>query len=317
MRWLVTGGAGYIGSHVLRGLLAAGHDAVAFDNLSRGYRSRIGTTVPFIDGDIRDSAALMDALIGVDGVIHLAGVKSVSESQREPLLYWDVNTAGTLELLRAMRYRDVGLLVFSSTASVYGDGGDRISEDASLSPQSVYGATKLAAEQMIADYAERYGMRHAVLRYFNVAGCGFPGLNDTSRDNVIPAFLHALRNGFAPTIYGDDYPTRDGTCVRDYVHVADIASAHVAVATALPNGLRHSVYNIGTGDGVSVRELAALTAATAGVNVEPMIAARRDGDPAETVADVTRIRRELGWSARLGIRDIVESAFHFAAPISS
>ena len=317
MRWLVTGGAGYIGSHVLRGLLAAGHDAIALDDLSRGYRARVGYSVPFVDADIRDSASLLDALLGVDGVIHLAGVKSVSESQREPLLYWDVNTAGTLELLRAMRYRGVGLLVFSSTASVYGGGGTNVSEDAPLSPQSVYGRTKLAAEQMIADYAERYGLRHAVLRYFNVAGCGFPGLNDTSRDNVIPSFLHALRNGFAPTIYGDDYPTRDGTCVRDYVHVADIASAHIAVATALPNGLGHSVYNIGTGSGATVRELAALTAAVAGVNAEPLISARRDGDPAETVADITRIRRELGWSARLGIHEIVESACHFPSPLSS
>lgn len=317
MRWLVTGGAGYIGSHVLRGLLMAGHDVVALDNLSRGYRSRVGSTVPFVDADVRDRDSLLDALTGVDGVIHLAGVKSVSESQREPSLYWDVNTVGTLALLRAMRYRDVGLLVFSSTASVYGEGGGRVDEETPLSPQSVYGRTKLAAEQVIADCADSYGLRHAVLRYFNVAGCGFPGLNDTSRDNVIPAFIHALRNGGVPTIYGADYPTQDGTCVRDYIHVADIASAHVAIATALPNGLRDSVYNVGTGSGVSVRELAALTAATAGVDAEPWIGPRRDGDPAATIADVTRIRRELGWSARLGIRDIVESAWHFSSPLSS
>lgn len=317
MRWLVTGAAGYIGSHVIRGLLESQHEVVAFDDLSRGYRSRIGSTVPFIQGDIRDSDALLDALIDIDGVIHLAGVKSVSESEQEPMLYYDINAHGTLNLLRAMRYRNVRMLLFSSTASVYANSSKPLNENSAVAPESVYGRSKLMAEQIIRDCAQSFGIRFTILRYFNVGGCGFPGLNDTSRDNVIPAFLHELDNGRVPVIYGDDYETPDGTCIRDYVHVADIASAHIAAANSLVNGSLCDVYNVGTGQGTSVKEITGLVARICDESFSPVVMGRRPGDAAMSVADVTRIRRELGWSARFGMYDIVESARHFSGPLSS
>lgn len=310
MRWLVTGGAGYIGSHVLRSLTAAGHDAIAFDDLSTGIRSRVTSTIPFIHGDINDEALLTDALTDVDGVIHLAGLKSVSESQAQPMRYWHVNVSGMLSLLRAMRYRKVGFLLFSSTASVYGSTDHAtFSETSQVAPQSVYGMTKHAAERMIEHYAAQYPLRHAVLRYFNVGGCGFEGLQDTSADNVIPVFLRRIANGEPPIIYGDDYSTRDGTCLRDYVHVSDVADAHATIAARLGRGLPHTVFNVGTGKGVTVAELAQKCLTVTDSGLVPLIDHRRSGDSAATVADVTRIRDCAGWSASRTVDEIVQSAW--------
>lgn len=310
MRWLVTGGAGYIGAHVLRSLIAVGHDAIVLDDLSTGIRSRVGSTIPFVHGDIHDESLLTDVLANVDGVIHLAGLKSVSESQTQPMRYWHVNVSGTLSLLRAMRYSKIECLIFSSTASVYGSTDHAsFSETSKVAPKSVYGMTKLSAERMIHHYAAQYPLRHATLRYFNVGGCGHPGLHDTSADNVIPTFLRRIAAGKPPIIYGDDYPTSDGTCVRDYVHVSDIADAHAAIATRLNAGLPHTVYNVGTGKGVTVAELAHKCLTVTGSGAIPLIEGRRVGDSAAAVADVARIRDDVGWFATRTVDDVVESAW--------
>lgn len=305
MRWLVTGGAGYIGSHVLRSLLAAGHDAAVIDNLSNGNRKRLPPTVRFVDGDIRDGDLLLDAMEDVDGVIHLAGLKSVAESVEKPLAYYDNNVNGTLSVLRAMMYRNVRRILFSSTASLYAPSDLPIKEINATYLSSPYAASKFMAERVIADSAHVTGCDYAILRYFNVAGSAAPELNDDSDDNLLPRLTRALRAGKAPEIFGDDYPTRDGTCVRDYVHVLDIADAHVAVASRLGE-LKERVYNVGTGRGVTVREMVAAASEAAGVDVSPVVRDRRQGDSASTIADVTRLADELGFRAKYGISDIVE-----------
>lgn len=314
MRWLVTGGAGYIGAHVLRSLIAIGHDAIVLDDLSTGIRSRVGSTIPFVHGDIHDESLLTDVLANVDGVIHLAGLKSVSESQTQPMRYWHVNVFGTLSLLRAMRYSKVECLIYSSTASVYGSTDHAtFSETSQVAPQSVYGVTKHAAERMIEHYAAQYPLHHATLRYFNVGGCGYAGLQDTSADNVIPVFLRRIAAGQPPIIYGDDYPTRDGTCLRDYVHVSDVADAHAAIATRLAAGLPHTLFNVGTGRGVSVRELAQKCLTVTASGMIPVVEGRRSGDCAATVADVTRIRDCVGWFSSRTVDEVVQSAWsHYA-----
>ena len=305
MRWLVTGGAGYIGSHVLRSLIAAGHDAVVIDNLSNGNRRRVPPTVRFVDGDIRDGDLLLDAIEDVDGVIHLAGMKSVAESLDKPLAYYDTNVTGTLSVLRAMRYRNVRRILFSSTASLYAPSDLPIKEINATYLSSPYAASKFMAERLIADNARATGGEYAILRYFNVAGAVSPDLRDDSQDNLLPRLTRALRNGEAPEIFGEDYPTRDGTCVRDYVHVADIADAHVLVAERLGQ-LEERVYNVGTGRGITVREMVSAASNAVGWQIAPVIRGRRPGDSASTIADVTRIEKELGFKAKFDIEQIVE-----------
>lgn len=304
MRWLVTGGAGYIGSHVLRSLLAAGHDAVVIDNLSNGNRRRVPATIRFIDGDIRDGDVLLDAMEDTEGVIHLAGLKSVSESFEKPLAYYDNNVTGTLSVLRAMRYRNVGRILLSSTASLYAPSDLPIKEINATHLSSPYAASKFMAERLVADNARATGADYAILRYFNVAGASEPDLRDESDDNLLPRLTRALRDGKAPEIFGDDYPTRDGTCVRDYVHVQDIADAHVLVAERLGQ-LNERIYNVGAGRGVTVREMISAASAAAGKGLPPLVLDRRPGDSACTIADVTRLEEELGFRAKLGIEDIV------------
>jgi UDP-glucose 4-epimerase len=308
MRWLVTGGAGYIGSHVIHALLAAGADPCVIDDLSCGVRSRVPSQVPFMHADIRDAGALVDAMDGCDGVIHLAGRKSVDESVDRPLAYWDANLNGTLDVLRAMSYRRVPRIVFSSTASVYAEYDRRVSEDDRLAPASPYGASKAAAEQAIRDYARASGTRYAILRYFNVAGCGTPALRDTSKDNLIPSVLSALLSDESPTIYGDDYATPDGTAVRDYVHVQDVADAHTVIARSLDR-IPSGVYNIGTGQGTSVREVVEGLIRVSGVGMFPFTTGRRNGDVGHAVADVSRVYWNTGWKAQRNITDILVSAW--------
>jgi len=304
-RWLVTGGAGYIGSHVIRALLAAGETPVVIDDLSTGVRSRIPAGVAFVHGDILDGDAILDAMTDIDGVIHLAGRKSVAESVDNPLAYYDTNVSGTLSILRAMRYRNVRRIILSSTASLYAERLSPIDEESTTLPLSPYAASKLMAERCILDFAKVYDCKAAVLRYFNVAGAAEPQLRDDSRDNLFPRLTRALRDGVTPEIFGDDYPTPDGTPVRDYVHVSDIADAHALVAVNIEQ-LRHNVYNIGTGHGTSVREIINACGSAIGQPITPILRPRRPGDAASTVANVSRIRNELGWRSRFGLMDIVD-----------
>jgi UDP-glucose 4-epimerase len=310
-RWLVTGGAGYIGSHIVHALLTTDIEPVVIDDLSTGIKSRVPSSVAFMQADIRDPGALCDAMEGCDGVIHLAGRKSVGESVDKPLAYWDANLGGTLDVLRAMRYCNVPRIVFSSTASVYAESDEQVTEEDPVAPMSPYGASKLAAERLIADYAASAGVKHAILRYFNVAGCSSSALGDTSEDNLVPRVIRALLANEYPVIFGDDYPTSDGTAVRDYVHVADLAEAHVVVARRI-DSLPRSVYNLGTGRGSTVREIIDRLVEASGATVEPLVVGRRAGDPARTVANVSAAYWDTGWRARRSITDIAVSAWDSA-----
>ena len=310
-RWLITGGAGYIGSHIVHALLTTDIEPVVIDDLSTGIRSRVPSSISFMQADIRDPGALCDAMEGCDGIIHLAGRKSVSESVEKPLAYWDANVGGTLDVLRAMRYCNVPRIVFSSTASVYAESEEPVTEEDAVAPMSPYGASKLAAERLIADYAASAGIRHAILRYFNVAGCSSSALGDTSEDNLVPRVIRALLAEEYPVIFGNDYPTSDGTAVRDYVHVADLAEAHVVVARRI-DSLPRNIYNLGTGRGSTVREIISAIVQASGKYVDPLVVGRRAGDTARTVANVSAAYWDTGWKARRSITDIAVSAWDSA-----
>jgi len=304
---LVTGGAGYIGAHTAKALAAQGYFPVIFDDLSLGYREAVRWG-EFVRGDIRDAAAVAEAVEahGIKTVIHFAGLIEVGRSVVRPDLFWDINVAGTLSLLSALRGRGVERLVFSSSAAVYGQGGrgplEAIREDAPKDPASPYGDTKLACEWMIEAECKAYGLSAVALRYFNAAGADPSGRIGEAHDpetHLIPlALAAALGDGDALTVFGEDFDTPDGTCLRDYIHVSDLARAHVAAVTAaLPPGGFEAV-NVGTGHGASVREVVAAAGAAVGRPVPHTIGARRAGDPASLVADPRRARALLGWEAR-------------------
>lgn len=313
MTWLVTGGAGYIGSHVVRSLIDAGQGVVVLDDLSTGDADRVPSSVPLVQGSVLDGAGVRAALRGsaVTGVVHLAAKKSVAESVAQPLHYHRENVVGTLTLLDAMAAEGVSRLVFSSSAAVYGSpDDDSVGEDAPARPQSPYGRTKLMSEWMVEDAAEALGLATVCLRYFNVVGCADPELADTGGTNLFPLVFRALAAGERPVVFGDDYPTRDGTCVRDYIHVQDLAEAHVAAARLLDtSGPRHEVVNIGCGRGYTVREVLTTIGRVTGRDTTPAILPRRPGDPAGMVADASLARRLLGWTAQRDLTAMVESAW--------
>ncbi|MFB7916867.1 UDP-glucose 4-epimerase GalE [Streptomyces sp. NPDC056061] len=313
MTWLITGGAGYIGAHVVRSMRGAGERVVALDDLSSGVTSRLPADVPLVEGSCADRA-LLDRVLerhDVTGVVHLAAKKQVGESVEKPLLYYRENVAGLTVLLEAVVAAGVRRFLFSSSAAVYGvPGGELVTEDTPCLPINPYGETKLAGEWLVRAAGRAHGLSTGCLRYFNVAGAAAPELSDTGAANVIPMFFERLTRGEAPRIFGDDYPTPDGTCVRDYVHVADLADAHLAVARVLAGWAGGDLtVNVGRGTGVSVRELADLVGEITGRHVEPVVEARRPGDAARAVASAERISRELGWTARRGVRDMVASAW--------
>ena len=314
MAVLVIGGAGYIGGHVVTRLRERGDDVVVVDNLSSGLLSRIGD-VPFYNIDLSDPtsvAALRDVIRehNVESVIHFAGKKSVSESAEIPLYYFEQNIMGLLNLLKALHDSAVSRFVFSSSAAVYGDARGLVLEDSPTTPTSPYGDTKLMGETILNRVSATSALKVASLRYFNVAGAVSVALADTSVANLVPMVLERIRAGKPPFIFGDDYDTPDGTCVRDYVHVVDLAEAHLAALDYLARTTQaNSTFNIGTGRGYSVKEVIDVVRAISGFAAGPIVAARRAGDPAKIVADVTRARDVLGWEARLGLTDMVSSAW--------
>lgn len=309
--WLVTGGAGYIGAHVVRALRADDERVVVLDDLSTGEAERVGD-VPLVRASVGDADVVRRTLREHDvaGIVHIAAKKQVGESVADPLLYYRENVAHLATLLDAAGAEGVESFVFSSSASVYGmPDRELVDEDAPLVPMSPYGETKVIGEWMSRALAAAGKLRAVSLRYFNVAGAATPDLGDPGVFNLIPLVFRALTAGERPQIFGADYPTRDGTCIRDYVHVGDIAAAHVAALHHLAAGGDSATYNIGRGEGVSVREVMTAVGDVTGLDVDPVVVARRPGDPARTVAAVDRIRSDLGWRARHDLRDMVESAW--------
>lgn len=313
MSWLVTGGAGYIGAHVVRAFQAQGTDTVVIDDLSSGRRSFLPDGTPFVQGTILDGQVLESTLARYDvtGVVHLAGFKYAGVSVTRPLHTYQQNVTGTTTLLAAMETRGVDRMVFSSSAAVYGTPDvDLVTEGTARAPESPYGESKLIGEWLLADQARAAGLRHTSLRYFNVVGSGTSEVFDASPHNLFPLVFDALIEGRTPRINGDDYPTPDGTCVRDYIHVADLAEAHVVAARRLDAGDELApVYNLGSGDGVSVGEIMRSVAEVTGVAFEPEIGPRRPGDPARIVASGELAARDLDWRMRHSLADMVASAW--------
>jgi UDP-glucose 4-epimerase len=316
MTWLVTGGAGYIGAHVVSAMRAAGEEVVVLDDLSTGDASRVDG-VPVVVGSVLDEMRIGRTLkeYAVHGIVHLAAKKQVEESVHQPLYYYRQNVEGLRSLLEAAGSAGVESFVFSSSAAVYGAPDVAVVEESTeCRPVNPYGFTKLVGERMVQDVAVTTGLRYASLRYFNVAGAARPELADRGAANLVPLVFQQLSRRRAPLIFGADYDTPDGTCIRDFVHVADIASAHVAAARGLGTGrVAALTANIGRGEGVSVRDMIATIRRVTGTAdeewAEPVVAPRRPGDPARVVASAEVIRRELGWSAEHGIEDMVASAW--------
>jgi UDP-glucose 4-epimerase len=313
MTWLLTGGAGYIGAHVLRSLQSSGRGVVVVDDLSTGVESKVPAGVPLVRADVRDRDALVRTMRahGVEGVVHLAAKKAVGESVEQPLRYYRENVDGVLALAEAAVEAGVRSIVYSSSAAVYGSPDvDLVTEDSPTVPMSPYGETKLVGEWVLRDLAASEGLSVAALRYFNVAGAGDDDLGDVAAFNLIPMVLRAFTRGEKPQIFGDDYPTPDGTCVRDYIHVADLAEAHVAAAALVSDGeSRFTAVNIARGQGSSVREVIDSVSLAIGEQLDPVVVARRAGDPAFLVASADRARDVLGWTAARDLDDMTRSAW--------
>ncbi|RKR73258.1 UDP-glucose 4-epimerase GalE [Frondihabitans australicus] len=313
MSWLVTGGAGYIGSHVVRALAGEGLEPVVLDDLSSGIASFVPEGVPFANGTILDGDLLRRTIDehGVTGVVHVAGFKYAGVSVQRPLHTYEQNVTGTARLLEAMADRGVDRIVFSSSAAVYGTPDtDTVIEGTPKNPESPYGESKLIGEWLLRDQGRAAGLRHTSLRYFNVVGSGEPDLYDASPHNLFPLVFQALLDGKTPRINGDDYDTPDGTCVRDYVHVADLAISHAVAARKLDAGeTLESAYNLGSGDGVSVRQIMDAMAEGTGIAFTPEIAPRRPGDPDRIVAKGELAARDLDWEMRHTLLEMVTSAW--------
>jgi UDP-glucose 4-epimerase len=312
MTWMLTGGAGYIGAHIVRAFAAAGLPVVVLDDLSTGIRENVPPEVPFVLASVGDSGAVRAALREhhVTGVLHLAAQKAVGESVAKPLLYWDENVGGMRSLLQSCLDEGVDRVLFSSSAAVFGNPPvDFVTEETPVAPMSPYGETKLVGEWMLRDVAAATGLRWAALRYFNVAGAGAPELADRSVNNLVPMTFQALTEGRNPQLFGDDYDTRDGSCIRDYIHVVDLAEAHAAAAARLDEAPIGEVFNVGRGEGVTVSEVFATVREVTGIDFTVDVVGRRAGDPAAYFADATKIGKVLDWTARLDLTDMVRSAW--------
>lgn len=317
MNVLVVGGAGYIGSHAVKMLGQAGHEVWVYDNLSRGHRQSVPTG-RLIEGEVADQRRLVDVLKEkkIDAVMHFAAFALVNESVLDPSLYYRNNVIAALELLDAMRAADVKRIVFSSTTATYGEPENiPIPETTPQHPINPYGFTKLVIEQALADYAAAYGFGYAALRYFNAAGAdpdGEIGEDHDPESHLIPIVLQvALGQRERITIYGDDYPTADGTCIRDYIHVCDLADAHLRALARLEPG-KGICLNLGTGRGTSVREIIQSCRKVTGHAIPEVIGQRRAGDPPELIADARRAREELGWIPKYtDVDEIVKTAWNW------
>ncbi|MFD9865134.1 UDP-glucose 4-epimerase GalE [Streptomyces alboflavus] len=316
-KYLVTGGAGYVGSVVAQHLIEAGHEVTVLDNLSTGFRQGVPAGAAFIEGDIRDAAKWLhtEGEAPYDAVLHFAAFSQVGESVIKPEKYWDNNVGGTMALLAAMREAGVRKLVFSSTAATYGEPvSTPITETDPTAPTSPYGASKLAVDHMITGEAAAHGLGAVSLRYFNVAGAyGSCGERHDPESHLIPLVLQVAQGRReAISVFGDDYPTPDGTCVRDYIHVADLADAHLLALDAATPG-EHLICNLGNGNGFSVREVIETVRKVTGHPIPEVVAPRRGGDPAVLVASAATARERLGWNpSRADLAGIVADAWAFA-----
>ncbi len=316
MTVLVTGGAGYIGSHMVLELRDAGEDVVVIDNLSTGFRWAVPNDVPLVVGDVGDQELVTETLkkYGVDAIIHFAGSIIVPESVENPLLYYRNNTANSRTLIEASVTCGVPHFIFSSTAAVYGNPEQNpVAEDAALRPMSPYGTSKLMTELMLADVAAAHDFRYVALRYFNVAGADPAGRSGQSTPRATHLIKVACetasgqRSGMQ--VFGTDYPTRDGTCIRDYIHVTDLARAHTAALRHLRAGGKSDVFNCGYSEGFTVSEVIAAVKKVSGADFNVQLAARRPGDPAAIVAASEKIRSTLGWSPEHNdLEEIVSNA---------
>jgi UDP-glucose 4-epimerase len=314
MTWLITGGAGYIGAHVARVMADAGEDVVVLDDVSSGVPGRLPADIPLIKGSSLDDGLVRRVLAehAVTGVVHLAARKQVGESVEQPLRYYRENLGGLTTLLEAVADAGVKRFVFSSSAAVYGNPPDvdLVGEDTPCAPVSPYGETKLAGEWLVRAAGRAHGIATVCLRYFNVAGAAAPELADTGVFNVIPMVFDRLTRDEPPRIFGDTHPTPDGTCVRDYIHVSDLAEAHLAAAHRLTRGVEGDLtVNIGRGEGVSVRELIDLIGEVSGDDRPALVEPARAGDAPRAVADARLAAKELDWRARRSVREMVESAW--------
>jgi UDP-glucose 4-epimerase len=317
MRVVVTGGAGYIGSVVADELLQAGHDVVVFDNLSRGHRQAVPKNAELVVGDLADRAAL-DALLqsrATDAVMHFAALIEAGESMKAPEQFFRNNTANALTLVEAMLAAGIKHVVFSSTAALYGNPERTpIEEEDLLRPTNAYGESKLLMERMLAWFHQIHGLRYASLRYFNAAGASRPDKGEAHQPetHLIPRILQvALGRAEHASVFGTDYPTPDGTCVRDYIHVSDLARAHLLALQALADSAP-LVYNLGNGQGFSVREVVDVARKVTGHPIPVIESPRRAGDSAVLIASSEKIRRELGWQPRFGdLQSMVESAWQW------
>ncbi|MEV7884330.1 UDP-glucose 4-epimerase GalE [Streptomyces sp. NPDC002817] len=317
-KYLVTGGAGYVGSVVAQHLLEAGHEVVVLDNLTTGFREGVPAGASFIEGDIRDAGKWLDG--SYDGVLHFAAFSQVGESVVKPEKYWDNNVGGTMALLGAMREAGVRKLVFSSTAATYGEPvSTPITESDPTAPTSPYGASKLAVDHMITGEAAAHGLGAVSLRYFNVAGAyGQQGERHDPESHLIPLVLQVAQGKReAISVFGEDYPTPDGTCVRDYIHVADLAEAHLLALKAAQPG-EHLICNLGNGEGFSVRQVIETVRQVTGHPIPEVVAPRRGGDPAILVASARAAREKLGWNpSRADLAGIVADAWEFTQNIGT
>jgi UDP-glucose 4-epimerase len=317
MKVLVSGGAGYIGSHVVRQLQRSGHEPVVLDNLSKGHRQAVRDAA-LVEADLldKDGLARCFAEHRVDAVMHFAARSLVGESMQMPYEYYENNVVGSLNLIKAAMDAGVGQFIFSSTAAVYGEPDEvPIPETCAKAPLNVYGKTKLMIENMLEDFSGIYGLRYKALRYFNAAGADAEG--DIGEDHdpethlvpIIFQYVNGRRDRLC--VFGDDYATPDGTCIRDYVHVTDLADAHVLALEDLMRGGVSCAYNLGSETGYSVLEIIRAASEVVGRPIDYDIAPRRPGDPAKLVASSAKIKAELSWQPRFGIRDILASAWRF------
>ncbi len=315
---LVVGGAGYIGAHVAYLLQENGYGVRIYDDFSNGLKSRIdGKFSDVVIGDVLDRQALISACEGIDAVIHLAAKKAVGESVDNPLKYYENNVGGTLNLLVAMSLKGVKKIVFSSTAAVYAPSEKlSITESESTEPLSPYGQTKLLSEKLISAVAKAEDLSSISLRYFNVVGALRDEFADNSKDNLVPKVFAALKAGKNPEIYGSDYPTKDGSCIRDYIHISDLASAHLVALEKVFTTNVDEVYNVGSGTGYSVTEMINQIAESIGKPITPTLSPRRSGDTAQLIASIAKIEIDLGWKPERSLKEMIDSAWQAESKVN-